>query len=240
MICVFATSFLVLENLSSFFCLWRRRVGQSARLPPASGCACGLTPAPCCGRGGRWRWRSRCWWWGQSSREMTKWMKKGEQRHDERWTKKSWPFVTLGPHENVRSMCCGAYSRKVCVCVQLGGHSVYTSVALTAVAAGWVRNPVSAASVEELSTKKRLKMIVRTRCFRGVWSSWSSHCAQLPGAQTNSTAPFNLVPFLLIISPLMVLPIALVPWVPVRVQDGESHQLELGVQVNEEGWWLIC
>ena len=45
------------------------------------------------------------------------------------------------------------YEKSVCLRAT-GWHSVYTSVALTAVAAGWVRNLVSAASVQELSKKK--------------------------------------------------------------------------------------
>ena len=79
-------------------------------------------------------------------------------------------------------------------------------------------------------------MIVRTRCFRRVWSSWWSHCAQLPGALTNSIAHFNFVPFLPIISPLIVLPIALVPWIPIRwVPPAWARG-----RSKRRGWWLIC
>ena len=81
--------------------------------------------------------------WGRESKDMTQ----GEP--------KTLTFCHTWATWNVRSMCCGACTRKVCVCVQLGWHSVYTSVALTAVAAGWVRNLVSAASVQELSKKKK-------------------------------------------------------------------------------------
>ena len=79
--------------------------------------------------------------WGRESKDMTQ----GEP--------KTLTFCHTWATWNVRSMCCGACTRKVCVCVQLGWHSVYTSVALTAVAAGWVRNLVSAASVQELYKK---------------------------------------------------------------------------------------
>ena len=221
--------------MSHHSCVWRR-VGQSTRLPPASGCSCGLTPAPCYGRGGRWRWEVGAggedkevgMWqgeWGRESKDMTQ----GEP--------KTLTFCHTWATWNVRSMCCGACTRKVCVCVQLGWHSVYTSVALTAVAAGWVRNLVSAASVQELSQKKNndsgwLSELVVFEEFAVLDEATSPSCLVLK----HSIAHFNFVPLLSIISPLIVLPIALVPWVPIwwvppAWARGPSRR---------RGWWLIC
>ena len=108
--------------------------------------------------------------------------------------------------------------------------------ALTAVVTGWVRNPVSAASVEEPSTKKRLRMIDRTRCFRRAWSSWWSHCAQLPGAWNELNSAFQFCPIFSNYQPTYRLANcagSMSPrwWVPPAWARGPSKR---------RGWWLIC
>ena len=226
------------SRISHHSCVWRR-VGQSARLPPASGCACGLTPAPCCGRGGRWRWRSRCWWWGQSSREVTRWMSKREQRHDARWTEDA----DLLSHLNHMKMC------EACIVVHVREECVS--------ACNWVSMVSTPPShsrllrlaecetqsqqllLQELSTKKNdskwFSGLVVFEEFEVLDQATAPSCLVLERTRQRI---WIVVTFLPIISQHIVLPIALVPWVPVWVQDGESHQLELGVQVEErdDGW----
>ena len=237
MICVFAASFLVLEDFSSFLCV---ETSRPVRQTPSSERVLLWIDTGSVLR--TWRtlkWRRRCWWWGQRSRDVTGWMRKREQRHDARWTEDA-HLLSHWATWNVRSMCCGACTRKVCVCVQLGWHSVYTFVALTAVAAGWVRNLVSASFLYKNFPKKNDSgWLSRTRCFRRVWwSSWWSHCAQFPVLK-HSIAHFNVVPLLPLSDHLSSCQLR---WFH-ESQFDESHQLELGVQVDEEddGWSVkVC
>ena len=179
------------------------------------------------------------------------------------------------------------FEKSACVCVHLGGHSVYTPVALTAVATGWVRNPVSAASVEELSTKKTtqddcqnslfsmslkflmkplrpvawcFKWLPNSNCHRSLWfdlfhPDYSANgdialdlcrdpahsCLVL---KANSMAHFKFVPLLPIISPLIVLPIALVPWVPIlnpRWWVPPAWARSVPVDEEDDGWSVkVC
>ena len=71
MICVFATSFLVLEDFWLFLCVetTSRSVAQT---PSSERVRLWIDTGSCCERGGRWWWKRRCWWWRQSSREVTR------------------------------------------------------------------------------------------------------------------------------------------------------------------------
>ena len=118
MICVFAASFLVLEDFSSFLC-----VDDESASPPDSLQRAGAlvdwhrlraTDVEDAeggeeGAGGEDKevgmWQGE---WGKESKDMTQ---------DE---PKTLTFCHTWATWNVRSMCCGACTRKVCVCVATG------------------------------------------------------------------------------------------------------------------------
>ena len=72
------------------------------------------------------------------------------QQRNDKWHTRS---LYLEPCGECASMC--SREKCVCVCIHVGGHIVYSTVALTAVATGWLRSLVSATSTHSSKTKSR-------------------------------------------------------------------------------------
>ena len=139
---------------------------------------------------------------------------------------------------NVRSMHCGACTRRVCL--RATGWAWCLHSRRTHGCCDWLS---AKPSLSSFCRRTIYKKTTQDDCQNSLFSKSLKFLMKplLPVAWCSNEleSAFQSCPICLpIIIPLIVLPIALVPWVPVWVQDGESHQLELWLQEEErdDGW----